>query len=239
MLAFGALLLVIVQGVLGGARVLFNEHLFAMIHGCIGPAFFAYCVTLAVTTSRYWHDLPLPGRESNSRLVRLSLLTAGLVYLQLVLGASIRHMPADASPSYFRIAVFFHVGVAFVVLGHALALACRVWRRSVPAIIRFPATAIGVLMIAQIGLGISVWLLKYGWPFGLNERYQFAATTIVSGSRLQAMTTNAHVVLGSLILAFSVMCTVRSCRFFRAAKQPSGRVGDPTYSVAWRWEAAT
>jgi cytochrome c oxidase assembly protein subunit 15 len=243
-LAFGALVLVIAQGALGGARVLFDEHLFAMIHGCVGPAYFAYCVTLAVITSRYWRDMPPYTDNSGAvkadrRLLRVSLLTAAFVYLQLVLGATIRHMAPDASPNYFRFAVFFHVGVAFVVLGHVLALAWRTWRQPLPALLRFPATAMSVLVLLQIALGITLWLLKYGWPFGLNDSYQFAATTIVSGSTWQAMITNAHVVMGAQILAFAVMCAVRNCRFFRSAKNLADQIGSPNYSAGWQWEAAT
>src|SRR5262245_42565597 len=40
--ALGALALVIFQGALGGARVLLDERLVAMLHGCVGPLFFAY-----------------------------------------------------------------------------------------------------------------------------------------------------------------------------------------------------
>src|SRR5438477_1424482 len=38
----GALTLVVFQGLLGGARVLLDARLVALLHGCIGPLFFAY-----------------------------------------------------------------------------------------------------------------------------------------------------------------------------------------------------
>src|SRR5262245_2457852 len=38
--ACGALALVIFQGFLGGARVLLDQRLVALVHGCIGPLFF-------------------------------------------------------------------------------------------------------------------------------------------------------------------------------------------------------
>ncbi len=31
-----------------------NERTLAMIHGCVGPAFFAYTAALVVVTSRAW-----------------------------------------------------------------------------------------------------------------------------------------------------------------------------------------
>lgn len=41
-IALTALLLVIGQGLLGGARVHFDQRTIAMIHGCVGPSFFAF-----------------------------------------------------------------------------------------------------------------------------------------------------------------------------------------------------
>jgi len=236
--AFGALALVLVQGILGGARVLLDERVLAMLHGCIGPAYFAYCVALAVMTSGFWREGLIHIGSPDTRFVRLSLMTAAIIYLQLVLGARIRHMGAEESPNAFRITVLFHVAVAIAVAAHTFILAARSWKKHIPQYMRLPATAAGVLVVVQIGLGLAVWLLKYGWPFGLNERFQFAATTIVQGSLLQAMTTNTHVVLGSLILAFSVVCAVRSCRFFRT-DEAVAKLGEPRRQVNWQWEAST
>ena len=42
-LSLVALAAVILQGVLGGLRVVLDERTLAMIHGCVGPAFFALC----------------------------------------------------------------------------------------------------------------------------------------------------------------------------------------------------
>ena len=50
----GALGLVMFQGVLGGLGSLFDERLVAMLHGCVGPLFFAYLAGLVVVTSRWW-----------------------------------------------------------------------------------------------------------------------------------------------------------------------------------------
>ena len=55
-LTIGAVVLVILQGGLGGARVLWDERLVAMIHGVTGPAFFALAASLAVMTSRAWRE---------------------------------------------------------------------------------------------------------------------------------------------------------------------------------------
>src|SRR5438105_3381944 len=70
--SLGALALVIVQGVLGGARVLFDERLIALIHGCIGPLFFAYLGGLVVATSRWWESSNALESASGERLARLA-----------------------------------------------------------------------------------------------------------------------------------------------------------------------
>ncbi|MDP1559837.1 MAG: hypothetical protein Q8M16_00385, partial [Pirellulaceae bacterium] len=56
-LALGALTLVILQGVMGGVRVLNVDREIARIHGCLGPAFFAYLLGLTVVTSRWWKSV--------------------------------------------------------------------------------------------------------------------------------------------------------------------------------------
>ncbi len=51
-----AILGVIGQGALGGMRVLFDDRQLAMIHGCVGPAFFALTAAIAVFTSSSWRQ---------------------------------------------------------------------------------------------------------------------------------------------------------------------------------------
>ncbi|MEX2026104.1 MAG: COX15/CtaA family protein, partial [Pirellulaceae bacterium] len=65
--ALGALALVIFQGVLGGVRVLLDQRLVAMIHGCVAPLFFAYAASLVVFTSRRWREAPEPKNDAAGR----------------------------------------------------------------------------------------------------------------------------------------------------------------------------
>src|SRR5439155_24291133 len=110
--SFGALGLVVLQGVLGGARVLFDERLIAMIHGCVGPVFFAYLAALVVTTSRWWQAAPALELSSGARSARAAWVNVGLAYLQLVLGAILRHVPLAAAPGLFRATLILHLLVA-------------------------------------------------------------------------------------------------------------------------------
>src|SRR5688572_14656164 len=75
--AVGAVALVIAQGALGGARVLFDVRLVALIHGCVGPLFFAYLAVLVVATSRWWHKTRPLDSAPGMRLVQSAWILAG------------------------------------------------------------------------------------------------------------------------------------------------------------------
>lgn len=216
--ACAALGLVLLQGGLGGARVLLDARQLAMIHGCVGPAFFAFAVALAVMTSRWWVAVtPLTKpTELGTKVRRLALLTLFFVYLQLVIGAQVRHVPVTASPSVFRFAVFFHLLMAFVVTVYIGQLLRAVFKehRNQPVLMR-PALALTALIALQICLGASTWVVKYGWPEALTN-YSFAAGyTIQANSLLQSLIVTGHVATGSLILAFAVVMHARAARLLR------------------------
>jgi len=65
LLAIGLLIAVIVQGLLGGMRVRLGDRTLAMVHGCVGPAFFAICVGMMVVTGRWWHNQHPPSGLAN------------------------------------------------------------------------------------------------------------------------------------------------------------------------------
>jgi cytochrome c oxidase assembly protein subunit 15 len=208
---------VLLQGALGGARVLLDDRQLAMIHGCVGPSFFAFCAALAVMTSRFWREAPvatMPG--AGSGLDRLSVLTAGLALVQLLLGAQVRHISIMSGPGVFRAFVFFHLVVAAALLVHALLLVARTFRAKPRSTnLTRPAVSLALLIGLQFVLGPATWVVNYGWPTWLAEM-PFAAGHIVQAkSFLQAMIVTAHVAVGSLVLAYSVVVAMRSFRFMR------------------------
>ncbi|HRX80151.1 MAG: COX15/CtaA family protein [Planctomycetaceae bacterium] len=215
--ALGALTLVILQGALGGARVLLDERQLAMVHGCVGPAFFAYCVALAVFTSKKMHPAQADALAANPhRLQRLSLLTVVFAYLQLVIGAQLRHVSVMAAPGVFRGAVVFHLVMAVVVTIHIFLLLLLVKQQfATIAPLQLPVVLLAILVLVQVALGGAAWVVKYGWPEFLAE-YSFAAPhTIQAKGVLQALIVTSHVATGSLILAVSMTTLARSIRLFR------------------------
>lgn len=212
----GALVLVIIQGALGGARVLFDERLVAMIHGCVGPLFFAYLAALVVATSRWWSTVQPSESAAGQQFTRAAWTAAGLAYAQLMLGAVVRHVPLAASPQVFRAALALHLIMAVLL---AVQVGWTAWQtRSVSNVSGFmwPAGVLGLLIVVQIALGSGTYVAKYSWPAWLGE-FQFAAAHVVREKSLtQSLITTAHVATGSLIVFVSVLLAMRAARVFFA-----------------------
>jgi cytochrome c oxidase assembly protein subunit 15 len=217
--ALGALALVIAQGVLGGMRVLFDERTLALIHGCIGPLFFTHCVLLATWTSRRWIEAADGDRTTRGPgIAAIALTVALLAYVQLVVGAQLRHVGSSISPATFRAFVFLHLIGAAALLAAATFLAVRTWIESGEPWLRRPAAWLAALVILQILLGGATWVVNYGWPAWFGD-YPWAAGLLVGGDgaldakgQLQSNITTAHVAFGSLILGIAAMIAVRACR---------------------------
>lgn len=225
-LALATVLAVIGQGALGGLRVLRDDVQLAMLHGASGPLFFALGVSLAVFTSRCWNDAsrPAPHQEAVGLHV-LAWLTCLLAVVQLVLGAQLRHLPASASLSTFRLALMFHLLVAGILLVQVVVLALRIARSHGHAgALTRPAWALVGLVVAQLLLGATTWVVKYSWPWWLADYAWAAHFTIQQQSMSQALTVTAHVATGSLVLATSVMLALRSVRLVpRVTDQAAAR----------------
>lgn len=209
---------VIAQGMLGGARILLDERLVAMLHGCTGPLFFAMSTAMVVFTSRWWTEYARksPSDEGQqlaaNRLARLAVICCGLAYSQLIVGAVVRHaryLTSASAASLFQIAIYFHVILAFVVLGHVMLLAFRALRQRSH---RSLALALSLLVLAQIALGIATWLVRYGVPAWANSVVGEVSFVNVSSSNQMAMIVTAHVATGSLIVAVSLAMALRGLR---------------------------
>jgi cytochrome c oxidase assembly protein subunit 15 len=221
--ASGALALVIFQGALGGARVLLDDRLVALLHACIGPLFFAYVGALAVSTSRWWNETSPVESPAGQRLLRAAAFVAGLAYVQLVLGAVLRHVPLTASPQVFRAALVLHLLVAGVLTAQIVVAAWRAWVCRAHRGLVAPGLLLPLLVAVQIGLGLATYVAKYSWPAWLGE-YAFAASYVVQEKSLaQSLITTGHVALGSLILFTAVVLATRCLRWFAPKAATSGR----------------
>jgi cytochrome c oxidase assembly protein subunit 15 len=87
-----AVLAVIVQGVLGGLRVTEHNAVLGLFHGCLAQAFFCLVATIALVTSRFWRRFERVGDQAEIRRLRFwTVIITVMVFIQLALGASMRH----------------------------------------------------------------------------------------------------------------------------------------------------
>jgi len=199
-LGAAALLLVIFQGTLGGMRVQLNDRGLAMIHGVVGPLFFATAVSLVVFTSTAWRNCATSDTDAKAgHLRRLAIVSCILVYLQMMIGAVLRHVPVAAEPGTFLLAVKLHLALAGILSLHVVALVWMIVRHARP-LGRFALLLCGVL-VAQLALGAGTWIVKYSVPVWAGQIVPFNRAAIVDGGWLQTHIVTAHVALGSLLLA--------------------------------------
>lgn len=97
-LGFAALAGVVLQGVLGGLRVTMLKDEIGIFHACLAQAFFGLIVIIALVTSRRWSVLPaVADSAALKRIGKIVIATALAVYVQLALGATMRHQHRDLS----------------------------------------------------------------------------------------------------------------------------------------------
>ncbi len=221
-IGFAALALVILQGVLGGMRVLLDERTLAMLHGCTGPAFFAVTVAMAVFTSRSWLRATDSSPTDGAGIIRrLTLVVAVLAYLQLVLGAVVRHVPVDAQPDTFMLAVRFHLFLAAILTLHIIGVAWIIQTRArqVPRLRNLSLALVG-LVVLQIVLGASTWIVKFAVPTWASHWISPQSVAVIQGGWTQTHIVTAHVAVGSLILGAAVALALYAQRLLIESPLP-------------------
>ncbi len=193
-LGWTALGLVIAQAILGGMRVLFHDPaLTATIHAILAQIFFITVVSLALFTSPWWNSKLAELDDPGSPSVRnLSLITTAAIFVQLILGAGFRHGAFGILP---------HMIGAVVVLFLVIWTGRTVRKRfgSVRDLRRW-----GILLQAFLGTQILLGIAAY-WAV-VQE------ITSAQPTQTYVFLTVAHVLVGALTLAASVLLTLASIR---------------------------
>jgi cytochrome c oxidase assembly protein subunit 15 len=102
-LAFAA---VQVQGLLGGLRVVLYYDQIGILHAALAQAFFALLCVIALVTSQWWRDLEETTIRQLDRfhLRPVLLFATGLIFAQLIVGATMRHQHAGLAIPDFPLA---------------------------------------------------------------------------------------------------------------------------------------
>jgi heme a synthase len=222
-LGVAALGAVVAQGVLGGLTVLFFlPPAVSTAHAGLAEIFFCLTIALALFTSPRWIHEPGIG---DPMLRRVATATTVLIYVQILVGATMRHTDAGLAipdfplmfggviPDHWdpKIAIHFahRVGAAIVALA-ILATSAHVWyhHRGRPELTRPAALLVGLAAV-QVTLG---------------------AANVLSG--LDVWINSLHVVCGAAVLGTSVVLTLRTWRVKFAAPQMVRLKADPTYGLS-------
>ena len=252
-LGYLTLFAVVMQGVFGGMRVVLRADWIGVPHALLAQAFFALVAFVALTQSRWWQRLgqasgneALAGRLGAVR--RLVAVVTVLIFLQLGLGAAMRHAHAGLSILDFPTAYghwWPHV--------HATDLPALNLHRTEE--LHLPATSLGQihlqmthrLMACLISVGVLgaaglIWKsrallpgglrwLGIGWPLVLAAQVTLGMYVIWTQKAADVAT--AHVAVGATSLVWGVILYAALRRWSAVP------VLDPaTVERTARWEVA-
>jgi cytochrome c oxidase assembly protein subunit 15 len=205
-LAFAAIATVVAQGLLGGLTViLLLPPAVSVAHACLAQAFLCLTVALAVVSDPRWDGATALPRRPYPNLAAVACGTTAAVYVQLILGAVMRHTGAGLAipdfplafgglvPPFERPGVAIHFAHRLGAVGVAALVAWSVFivrtHYAAERALARPARLAGLLVIAQVSLGaLTVWTGKAVLP------------------------TTAHVAVGAALLATTFALALRSVR---------------------------
>ena len=226
-LGYLALALVIFQGVLGGLRVTMLKDEIGIFHACLAQAFLGLLVIIALITTEFWRSLPNAEVDPirMKTIKSLALIATVAIYIQLALGATMRHQHRDLAILDFPTAYS-----AWIPDTSAEALAAiNVWRDAhafsnvtafqiwLQMAHRFMAV---IIATGVIWLCLRVWRdarhisslrrLSILWVVLLSGQIALGAWTIWSNKAADIAT--AHVAVGAIMLSLGVSISAISWR---------------------------
>ena len=199
---------VIAQGLLGGLTVKLLLPLWvSSAHATLAQLFFCTTVSLAVFTSRSWIQAT-PIVEDHPTPPLRYLCTAALVtiFLQLILGATLRHS-ATWDKELPTELILAHVGGAFavtIILGISALTVLRRHKRN--TFLTRPAKLALTLLVVQLFLGLAAYLTRAASPNDPQPLNPMVGVTV------------AHVACGALVFATTIVLTLRTYRVLPATE---------------------
>jgi cytochrome c oxidase assembly protein subunit 15 len=221
---------------LGGLRVVLDAHVFAgaklgvvfgLIHGCLAQGFFALLCVIALFTSAWWkgwEKSEVRGQRSETFPRKLFLFATALVFLQLILGATMRHQHAGLAISDFPLA---H-GKLWPDMSAAAVASYNAQRVEIGGENPITAAQIGLQLAHRAGavlilcaVSICAWRARgilrrpaLLWLALILVQATLGAFTIWKNKAADLAT--LHVVVGALSLVTGVLLTIIALRFSAA-----------------------
>jgi cytochrome c oxidase assembly protein subunit 15 len=206
---------VILQGVLGGLRVVLVRDEIGIFHALVAQLFFVTICSIALVTSRWWNRIDGAQTAEVSRVRYWFLAAAGLILLQLGLGATMRHQHAGLAIPDFPLAY----GKLWPATDPQSVLHYNQQRVETSTInpisgfqiqLQMVHRLMAVLIVIAVGACLKKSVKSLGWRHSLSRLALFWAGLIVVQAGLGAATVlsdkaadiaTAHVLAGALSLA--------------------------------------
>ena len=236
-LCYSVLGAVIVQGILGGLRVVLVEVELAVVHACFAQAFFCLAAAACVVTSKWWIEAPDLSQSdavfAGRRLIVACVFALVAIYAQLIVGAMMRHYGAglavpDLPLAYGQVIPATDPASLQALNNH------RAWNLGLPHVTeteiwihmghRIGAILVTITLLAAITIALrhhrrERQLVR---PAGLLIILLFTQITLGVLTvllRKPADIASLHVAVGALTLVTTFVLTVRASRLYARRRE--------------------
>jgi cytochrome c oxidase assembly protein subunit 15 len=198
---------VVAQGLLGGLTVkLMLPLAVSAAHATLAQLFFCATVSLAVFTSSSWKEArPVIEEQGSLPLRYFCVAAAAAIFLQLIIGATLRHSATWDKPLPTDL-LLTHIGGAITVtllLGGAALMILR--RHSGETFLTRPAKVALSLLGLQLLLGIAAYITRVASPNDPQPLNPMVGITV------------AHVACGALVFATTIVLMLRAFKVLRSS----------------------
>jgi heme a synthase len=231
-LCYSVLGAVILQGVLGGLRVVLVQLDLAVAHACLAQAFFCLAAAGAVVTSRWWIEAPDLSQSdavlSGRRLIAASVVALTLIFAQLIVGAMMRHYQAglavpDLPLAYGQVVPATDPASLLAINDH------RAWNLNLPRVTdmqiwlhmghRLGAVLVTIALLAAVGIILKSHRRERELFRPAVLLVALLVTQITLGVltvlwRKPADVASLHVAFGALTLVTTFVVIVRASRLY-------------------------
>jgi len=201
-IGFAAVMAVLAQAALGGITVLwFLPVAISTAHATLAQIFFCLAASLAFFTGADWHwDETKLEDTSTPAFHNLTVITTGVILVQLILGAVYRHSKDGIIAPHV-------VGACVVTLLVGWVISTVLMRFAKQPGLLHPALLLAGLLVAQLFLGMGSWIMK------------MAARDAPQPLPPVVDITTSHVAVGALLLVTSLYLAYQARRYLVTPKQ--------------------
>lgn len=196
-ISIGILTAVILQGLLGGFRVIADARVAALVHGSFASLIFSAITLFALVTGSKWTNGGLASNSTaviSNHLKILAVAVPVVVFGQSLVGGLVRHL---------GLALDEHLAGAILATLLAVSLVVFSWR-SGEVWLRSAAVGLLIVFLVQLVLGAGAWVTRFGFPP--------AGYVAVQQAPVQILFRTAHAVVAMFVLMMSLQITARVLR---------------------------